>query len=214
MAQRYPIKYRLNPTHLEPGWRWVSLNLRNAGSEDLTGLDVRLNSLDDYSLRTVGTGSYIPLLKPDEQRVEAFQVAANRTGQLYISVEGMQGVTYFHWESPTILVTVGREPAHLVRLFAVSEPYPPVGRRIRIEATVRGTGDSEALRLELWAETPDDRFEALAEIETKALSAGEESTYAAEFVPEEEGAYTIYAYLYDDMRRIGRKTEELHARGT
>jgi hypothetical protein len=212
MAQRYPIEYRLNPTHMEPGWRWLTLTLRNAGSEDLAGLDVRLNSLDDYSLRTISTGSYIPLLKPDEERVEAFQVAANRSGELYISVEGMQGVSYFHWESPTILVTVGREPAELARLFAVSEPYPPLRERIRIEATVRGSGDSEGLRLEIWAETPDGRFEALAEIETKALSAGEESTYAAEFIPQEEGAYTIYAYLYDDMRRIGRKTEELYVR--
>lgn len=54
--------------------------------------------------------------------------------------------------------------------------------------------------------------EELAIIETKELGAGEEATYSAEVTPEEKGLYTIYAYLYDGIRRIGREVEYVHVR--
>jgi hypothetical protein len=41
---------------------------------------------------------------------------------------------------------------------------------------------------------------------------GEEATYSAEITPEEKGMHTIYAYLYDDGRRIARETEYVYAR--
>lgn len=212
MPVRFPIEYRLQPRQVDAGWRWLSVTLENVGREMLSSLEIRLNSYDDYALRVLGTGSYIDTLEPEERRVEAFQVAANRTGSVYLTVEGLRATTPFHWESPLLRVTVGTEVAELLNLFAVSEPYPPVGERIRIEATVRGLTPGHRLDLEFWADPPDGEFQALGTVQTKELEAGEQATYAAEFLPQEEGLYTIYAYLYDGIRRIGRETERIHVR--
>lgn len=212
MPLRFPIEYELNPKHVEAGWRWLTVTLENVGQETLSGLEIQLNSYDDYALRTVGTGSYIDMLRSEERRVEAFQVAANRSGNVYITVEGLKGDTPFHWESPFIQVTVGTEVAELLNLFAVREPYPPVGERIRIEATIRGLAAGRKLDLEFWADTPGDDFKALGQVETKELAAGEQAVYAAEFLPQQEGLYTLYAYLYDGVRRIGRETERVQVR--
>jgi hypothetical protein len=212
MPIRYPIEYDLNPTSVEPGWRWLILTLRNIGSESLTGLDVQLNSLDSYNLRAMGTGAYIAELGPNQERVHPFQVAANLTANVYVSVDGLQDSELFHWESPTTLIGVGKDLAELAGLFAMSEPYPPVGQKVRCEATVRGLTESPGLRLEFWVDTPAGEFDAIGEVETKRLGAGEEATYAAEFMPDEEGLYTVYAYLFDGIRRIGRRTEHVLVR--
>jgi hypothetical protein len=49
-------------------------------------------------------------------------------------------------------------------------------------------------------------------VDTKPLSFGEEVRYSAEITPEEEGLYTIYAYLFDSGRRIGRKVDYVYVR--
>lgn len=71
---------------------------------------------------------------------------------------------------------------------------------------------SEGLKLEFWADTPGGEFEELAIVETKALKPGEEATYSAEVTPGQDGLYTIYAYLYDGVRRIGREVEYVYVR--
>jgi hypothetical protein len=212
MPIRYPIEYELSPNYVEPGWRWLTLSLKNIGPDELTGLDVQLNSLDSYNLRPMGTGAYIAELGPNEERVHPFQVAANHTASVYVSVDSLRDAEPFHWESPTTLIAVGQDLADLVSLFAMSEPYPPVGEKVRCEATVRGLTRTPGLRLEFWVNTPAGEFEALSEIETKRLEAGEEAIYAAEFTPQEEGLYTVYAYLFDGIRRIARRTEHVSVR--
>lgn len=210
MTIKYPIEYDLSPRNVDPGLRWLTLKLKNIGVETLTGLDVRLNSLDTLSLSLLRDSSYISVLSPNEEQVLPFQVSANATTSLYASLDGWKDGKAFHWESPAVLVTVGREVAELVSLFAITEPYPPLKKTIRCEATIRGLAQSEGLRLEFWADTPTGEFEELATVETKDLSAGEEARYSAEITVEEKGSYTIYAYLYDGVRRIGRKTEYLY----
>jgi len=42
--------------------------------------------------------------------------------------------------------------------------------------------------------------------------AAEEAVYAAEFLPEAEGLHTVYAYLFDGIRRVGRRTEHVLVR--
>ena len=93
-----------------------------------------------------------------------------------------------------------------------AEPYSLIGEKIRIESTVRGLTESEGLKLEFWADTPSGAFEELAIVETKPLSVAEEATYSAEITPDEEGLYTVYAYLYDNARRIGREVEYVYVR--
>jgi hypothetical protein len=212
MAIKYPLEYELTPTSMDSGRHWVTLRVKNIGTQDLTGLDLNLNSLDAYSISVLGTGSYISILEPNESRELPFQVSANRTGSLYLTLDGWKDGERFHWESPGLPITVGAESAELVSLFAMTEPYSIVGERVRCEATVRGLGQSEGLKLEFWADTPGGEFEELAIVETKALSPGEEATYSAEVAPDEEGLYTIYAYLYDGVRRIGREVEYVYVR--
>lgn len=214
MPIRYPVEYEINPKFVEPGWRWLTCTLKNVGSQGLTGLEIKANSVDDYGVRVLGTGGFVPELRPGEQHVYPFQVAANQSASLYVSLDGRQDGAPFHWESPSVLVSVGKEAAELLSLFAMSEPYAPVGEKVRCEASLRGLSKSQGLRLEFWVDTPEGEFEALGEVETKRLEAGEEAVYAAEFLPEEEGLYTIYAYLFDGIRRIGRQTENVYVRET
>lgn len=210
MGIKYPIEYELVPTSIDTGRNWVTLDLKNIGNQDLIGLDVNLNSLDAYSVSALGTGSYVSSLKADEEQAIPFQLSANRTASLYVTIDGWRDGKRFHWESPGILVTVGSDVAQLVSLFAMAEPYPILGEKVRCEATVRGLTESEGLTLEFWADTPSGEFEELASVETKALSPDEEATYSAEVAPDEEGLYTIYAYLYDGVNRIGRRIEHVH----
>lgn len=213
MAVRYPIEYDLTPRTVDAGSRWLTLSLKNIGAQDLSSLDVRLNSLDVYNIGISGTGSYVGLLTAGgDAQLLPFQVDAKATGSLYVTIDAWQDGSLLHWESPAIWVTVRGALAELTSLFAMTEPYPFRGDKLRLEATVHGLADSEELRLEFWAETPSGKFDELATIETKALAAGEDVRYSAEVTPEEEGLFTIYAYLYDGVRRIGRQVEYVYVR--
>ena len=46
MAIKGPIKYELEPTSTSAGLRWLTLTIKNIGTENLIGLDIKLNSLD------------------------------------------------------------------------------------------------------------------------------------------------------------------------
>ena len=209
MAVKYPLEYEITRDSIDTGQHWITLRIKNIGAQELTGLDVNLNSLDVYSIGVLGTGTYVSCLSPDEERQLPFQVSANRTGSVYVTVDGWRESARFHWESPSIPMTVGAEVAELVSLFAMTEPYSVVGEQIRVEATIRGLAAERGLSLEFWADTPSGEFEELAIVETKELAPGEEATYSAEVTPEEEGLYTLYAYLYDGVRRIGREVETI-----
>ena len=212
MPIRKHIQYDMNPKNIDVGARWLALTLRNIGPEDLTLLDVRLNSLDAYSISVYGTGEYISAFKPNEEHMLAFNVMANSTGSLYITLDGRRDERPFHWESPGILVRVGKATAELKSLFALTEPYPRQGEAIRCEATLRGLAASEGMPLEFWAASPSGEFKELAIMKTEELHAGEEDRYKTEMTPVEEGLHTIYAYLHDDGRRIGYQVEHVYVR--
>ncbi len=212
MALRYPIEYALTPKSIRAGRRWLSLRLKNVSSDTISALDIRLNSLDVYSISVYGTGDYVSVLQPDEEIILPFQVQANASGSVYVTVDGVRDGGDFHWETPAMPLTVGKEVAELVSLYAMTEPYPLLGDRIECEATIRGLETTEGVTLEFWAENPSLDFEAFHTIDTKALAPGETVRYTAEFSPEEEGLYTIYAYLYAGSRRIGREIEHVSVR--
>jgi hypothetical protein len=60
-------------------------------------------------------------------------------------------------------------------------------------------------------ETPSGKNEQQAKIDIKELSVGEEARYTAEFTPKETGRYAVYAYLYDEWRRIDHKMDYIYA---
>ncbi|MGC9522596.1 MAG: hypothetical protein ACP5HG_12030 [Anaerolineae bacterium] len=210
MPTRHPIQYQLEPETLSQGVHWVTARLKNVGTQGISDLNVTLNSRDSSRILIYGQGNYLAFLAPEQEEAIPFQLSANATTSVYIAIDGQSGTEPFQWESPYITLRIGQEQAELVHLFAMTEPYPPVGKRIRCEATIRGLTRSRGLRLEFWADTPDNRFEKLGVVETKELEADEEATYAAEITPRQEGLYTLYAYLYDEERRIGREMEQLY----
>lgn len=212
MAVKHPIEYELTPANVGAGMRWLTLRLKNVGEQNLIGLDAKLNSLDAYNIYVYGTGTYVAVLKPGEEQIVPFQTLATASGQVYASLDGWQGAALFHWESPPIAVNVGNDVAKLVSLFALTQPYPHKGERIRFEAVLRGSSQSGQLRLEFWAEMPSGEFIELGKVETEALSTNEEARYSAEITAEEGGMYTIYAYLYDGARRIGHELERVYVK--
>ena len=210
MPIRYPIEYELTPREIKPGMHWLTLKVKNIGDEPLTALDVRLNSFDTYSIRVTEPSTYVAKLRPGEEEVRAFQVTADMTGRVYASIDAHQEGEAFHWETPGILVTVGEEVAELVNVFAVTAPYPPPGEKIRCESIVRGLDESEGLMLEFWVQPPEGEFEQLTALKTNELQPGEEEIYPVEFSPEMEGSYTVHAYLYDGVRRIGHEMDYVY----
>lgn len=209
MSTKQAIEYNLKPRVLSTGAKWLALTLKNVGSENLIGLDAKLNSLDGYNVHVYGTGTYLQLLKPNETQVLPFQVLANESGYVYASLDGWKGAEVFHWESPRLRLSVGESTATLSGLFALAKPYPRLGERIRVEATLEGASRSNDLRLEFWAETPDEDLIELGQVLPKDLKAGEETRYAVEFMPAQEGLYTVYAYFYDGAKRIGHDLEKV-----
>jgi hypothetical protein len=212
MAIKGPIQYELTPTSTSAGLRWLTLAIKNTGTKNLIGLDIKLNSLDAYSIHVYGTGSFIQVLQPGEEQILPFQALINATGWIYVSIDGWQGADMFHWESPRLRMKVDQDAATLVSLFALTEPYPRLGERIRVEATLQGAAESQDLRLEFWAETPEEQAVELGTVEPKDLVNGEEVRYAVEITPRQEGMYTLYAYLYDGARRIGHELEHVRVR--
>jgi len=207
MAAKYPISYTLNPKSIDPGRSWLTLSVQNISDDPLTGLNVRLNSLDTYDIGVRDDAQYVTKLASDEEREFHYQVTARESTGLYISLDGRWGGEPFHWESPPRRIAVGEEIAELVSLFALTDPYPRPGETITCEATLRGITTSAGLILEFWIETPGGESISPDKVATETLARGQTATYTAEFTPEEQGIYVLHAYLFDDVRRIGHKTE-------
>jgi len=209
MATRDPFRYELQPRRVDEGRNWVSVTLENVADDPLRSLDVSLITLDAYSIEAVGEGAYVPVLGPGAQEVIPLQVLAKLSGSLYIGVDGERAGEPFHWESPDITLTVADQAAEMASLLTLADTAVEVGEMMRCEATIRGRAESEGLTLEFWAKTPSGTFEELAVVETKALAPDEEARYVAEVEAEEVGRYTVYAYLYDGTKRLGRRVETM-----
>lgn len=204
---KYPIEYRLEPVKIDKGMNWIRLNLRNVGKEKLRDLDIKLNSLDSYGLAVYGTGENIDNLKTNKKETVSFKVFGKRSTKVYVTIDGWENGEVFSWESFYTRIRVGEEKAELIGIFALTEPYPPAGKTIRIEAVVRGLKESEGLNLEFWADSPRGEFKELDIFKTRKLKSGEESRYATELIPSEKGLYTIHGYLYEGNRQIGHKVD-------
>jgi hypothetical protein len=209
---KYPIEYELNPTEMDRGTHWLTLKLKNIGSDTLKKLDVQLHSLDTLNLSfpVYGSGHYLTDLKPGEETEVVFRVSAYGPTDIYVSLKAYRDGDYFWWESGWTHINV-EENAELEHLLVLSHPYTTIGSTLSAEATIKGLKKSAGLKLEFWVETPSGKFEEQAKINIKELSAGEEARYTTEFTPKEKGKYTINAYLYDGWRRIGHKTNIVYA---
>jgi hypothetical protein len=216
LRYKYPIEYELNPTEVEKGTSWVTLKLKNIGSEALKGLDVQLHSLDTYNLSVhgswwFGAGQYITDLGPNKEKELEFRVNAIGSADTIATIKGRKDGKYFWWESGWTRIHVGDEKAEIGRLLVLSNPYSTIGKTITVEATIKGLRKNGGLKLEFWVENPSGKNEQQAAMDIKDLPVGDEARYSAEFKLKETGFYMVYAYLYDGWMRIGYKTETILA---
>jgi len=210
MAAKFPIEYEISPKSIRAGRSWLAVSIKNVSENALTGLNVRLNSLDTYAISVPEDAKYVAKLGPDEGEELHFQVDAQQAGPVYVSIDGRWAGEPYHWESPSRRLAVGDQVAELVSVFALSEPHPRAGEPVVIEATLRGLMLSSGLILEFWVETPSGESISVDKTATDTLNPWEAQTYKAdEFVPEEEGIYVIHAYLFEDTTRIGHGTDYL-----
>ena len=198
-----PLEYELSPNTLERGVHWLTVRLKNKEDDILQNLNIKMHSIDSLHISFRNPNTYIYLLKSEEEKYLNFQVDATVTSHLYISIHGRRNGDHFHWDSPLIREEVLGDPAEIESIF-VSNPYGNIGRELEVEAVVKGLGDSDGLRLAFWTDTPSGMYEELADIRTRKMSRGEETSYKAKIKPKEEGYYTVYANLYDDYRLIDR----------
>jgi hypothetical protein len=216
LRYKYPLEYEVSPVWIDKGTSWVTLKLKNKGSETLRELDIQLHSLDTYNLTVFGTwlfggGHYLPDLGPNKENEVVFRINALGSAFVYATIKARKDGKYFWWESSWTSIKLKEEKAEIGSLLVLSKPYTTIGKTISAEATIKGLKKSTGLKLELWVETPSGKSEEQATIDIKDLPVGEEARYSAEFTPKETGYYTIYAYLYDGWMRIDRKTESIHA---
>ena len=207
MGLKYPIRYEISPREVETGTHWITLELENVGEEDLYNLDVNLNSVDSYNLSVLGTGEFVAHLAQNVETFLNYQISSIRSTDVYITISGRRDDEYFYWESPLIRINVPGAIAEISPLFVLSHPYSMMGKTLEAEATIKGLSESIGLDLEFWVDTPTGEFKEIANIETKSLSPEEYMRYSAEFTPEEEGIYTVYAYLYQNGRLLDRETD-------
>ncbi|HLN46099.1 MAG TPA: hypothetical protein VK209_10370 [Candidatus Sulfotelmatobacter sp.] len=213
---KYPIEYELEPAAIDKGSSWVTLKLKNIGNETFNKLDVQLHSMDTDSLSVMGswllgTGQYVEELRPNNEAKVVFRVNATGSVDAYAAVKGRKDGEYFWWESGLIHIYVSDEKAYLESLLVLSNPYTSIGKTISAEATVKGLRKNGGLKLEFWVETPSGKNEKQAAIEIKDLPVGEEARYTAEFTTKETGRYSVYAYLFDEWRRIDHKMDFIFA---
>jgi len=210
MPKRYPIQYELTPRAVNPGkLRWVTLTLKNIGDDPLESLSVNLSSLDTYCIMVLGKGAFIQALGPGETESQPFQISAQGTGAVYVALDGQKDDKPFHWESPDLTITVGGQPAEIVSFVALAAPRARLGEPLTFEARVRGLIKSDNLVIEFWVKTPDGNFLSLTKEGLGVVETGEQVEPSIEFTPQEEGLYTIHAYLYQGSRRIDHRAEHL-----
>jgi len=204
---KHPIEYEVTPEVVDKGISWLTLRLKNIGTQTLEELDIQLHSLDTYNLTGLfGAGHYLSELEPNKERKVVFRVNVYGSADVYATIKARKDGEYFWWESGWTNIRLSDEKAEIGRLLVLSNPYTAIGKTISVEATVKGLQKSTGLKLKFYVETPSGKSEEQAAIDIRDLPVGEEARYTAEFTPNESGIYHIYAYLYDGWKRIGYKT--------
>jgi len=214
-----PIQYELTPTDINEGINWVTLKLKNIETKTLKELDIQLHSVNPFNLLVYGPGwfvaaQYISELGPLKGSELLFRVDASGSADVYVTIEGRKDGDYFWWESSWMTLQLIGEKARITSLLVLSNPYTAVGKTILAEATVEGLRKDGGLKLEFWVETPSGKNEKQSTIDIKDLPVGEKTHYKVEATPQEEGLYTIYAYLFDGSKQIDSMTETIYAQKT
>ena len=190
----------MSPESLQRGHHWLSLMVKNLGNQKLEQLDVKVHPSDSLRISFDYPSDYISSLDPKESRTLYFQVDAEGTTDLYVSVSCLKGGNYFYWDSPWVRERVVGEKTELESVF-VSNPYGTIGKELDVEATVKGLSSAgiSGLHLQFWADSPSGKYIQLADIKPKTLSNGEEASYTAK--NHSERSRILYG-IRESLRRL------------
>jgi len=199
-----PIQYEITPTDINEGINWITLKLKNIESKTLSNLDVQLHSVQPHNLTVSapgwpGVGQFIPELGPLKGSDLLFRVDAIGSADVYVTLEGRKDGEYFWWESSWITLQLTGEKARINSLLVLSSPYTPIGKPVSAEVSIQSLRkNGGGMTLEFWVETPSWKNELVATMNVEDLPVGNIAHYKVEATPQEEGLYTIYAYLHDE----------------
>ena len=151
------------------------------------------------------------MLNPGEEKVVPMQAEVNQGSWVYLHVEYWIDGELYYWESPNVWIAAERDPARIMTLFSMDGPQVIVGEDASVEATLVANLPTNPLRLDFWVETAGGKFEAFKSVDVAAMDNGEIRTITTQFQPDEEGLYSVYAYLFEGDRRLDRKIEQIQA---
>jgi len=154
MPIREPIRYELSPRKLDVGEQWLTLTLENVSDDEMTSVSVNLNTTNFVDLEVLGTGEFVPAMRPEEEVILTFKVRAQRTTDVYVILDGLKDGDPFYWESPYITIDIGAPIAEITSLFVLSEPYPYLTKDLKAECTVFGNEAATGLTVHFWVDTP------------------------------------------------------------
>ncbi len=186
--------------------------LQNMGKKELTSLKIKLNSLDPYQLFIKNGKKTINSFSFKQKKRFSFQVLTKKGKTwVYLIVEAKENKKDFFWESPRIEINLGKPPAKLKGLFALTKPYPQTGKTVFFEALVKGLQESQDLSLDFWAEDPEGNYKEFDYYSIKDMEKGDKKRYLVKLKLEKSGTYTIHAYLNQNNRRIDHELEKVLA---
>lgn len=209
--KKFPFQYEIKPLTLKRGSHWLILSLKNISEDEISNLDLKLSSLDLYGLTVYGQGQFIASLKPNQAENIPFQIFAQRTSRLYLAINYQEDNKDFYWESSWQKLIVEPVDAELLSVYAISEPYPVIGDKFRIEASIRNTGFCKNLNLEFWVDTPKNESIHLNNIKIKKSPNRKVCFVSTDFSPKIKGPYQIHAYLFRKNDQIGHETDSFYA---
>lgn len=210
MPKLGPLRYEVTTKIINEGKQWLTVEVENVTDQNIRALSVDLNSLNSYNIDVLGTGEYIPLLRPNEETFLTFQVRARRSTDVYLVFEGATDGAIFTWESPYTYIMVGTPVAEIQSFFVLSEPYPYLVKDLNAEARVKGNVFSSDLSVHFWVSTPAGDYVKMGEVDIPSISEGEIKTVTSSYITSEEGIHRFYAYLYVNDNLIDSETDRVY----
>lgn len=203
MLKKGNIGYTIKPTNIDIGERWITVELENISRNALQNLSVKIQSLDTFGVEVIEGSRFIPQLVPETNTAVHFRVKALFTARVYVSIEGYENDEPFYWESMPQRLKVNEDIAEIAYFITENKPKILLDDKVESEIGILSKQNIKNLRVEFWVEDPEYLIEEVDMTTIENMSAGDMKIVSTTFTPEKKGVYTIYAYIYKGIRRIG-----------
>ena len=212
--ERSLIDFELSPKKLKRGNNDVTVKLRNMGLGDIDDARLTLKPLDINSVTISDPVKEIPCLKNGEAAMMSFRVEAAASGGFYMSIDGKRDGKSVHYDTHVEGEDTGEKAAGITGISAETGVYEPPGNKFYFKIILKGYTSSKGLMISNHVELPDGDTEVMEDIFVEELKEGEEKIITAFIVPEIEGPYTVYSYLYNGNTVIDRAAEKIFIQDT